>query len=450
MILMMKANKGVLSLFQRKDLMLYDECRDFLQSFSDEMALPLPIDIKLKHSQYTIEKHKDRTYVLYNTLYNSMVTMSYTEFEQYRLMTFDELDLVGVLADNGFLIPDYTDEFKRCRYYQTNLASMRNDELHLTVALTTKCNAKCIYCYEEGVCQSDMSLKTAERFAQLILNSKKDIDITWFGGEPLIKNDLIECICKMLHKNDVKFTSGIITNGSLLNKEMIETKFSEWNISWVQITLDGMSEEYMRRKRYIDTKSDIFDDVIENIGNLLSYNINVSVRLNTDSENREECIRTARFLKEKFADNAYLNVYPAFLTGNNALTESERMNYSTAVYKTYSPELNLLSEVPRIYPCFFEQPGAFVIDTDGSVLCCERDIGKQHTKISSIYDIESFDNLEKIGVSVPKMHEQCKRCVYYPKCGGGCKAAYDSKCKYDACFMERYKTEYLINKVTGY
>ena len=91
MILMMKANRSVLWLFQRKDLMTAEECVNYLQTFNAEKIPSIPVDIRLKHSQYTMEKHKGRTWILYNTLYNSMLTMSDREYKQYREQNFSYL-----------------------------------------------------------------------------------------------------------------------------------------------------------------------------------------------------------------------------------------------------------------------------------------------------------------------------------------------------------------------
>lgn len=451
MILMMKANRSVLWLFQRKDLMTAEECVNYLQTFNAEKIPSIPVDIRLKHSQYTMEKHKGRTWILYNTLYNSMLTMSDREYKQYREQNFHDLDMVEVLADNGFIIPEYTDEFDRYNYYQKELYNMFPSPAHYTVVLTTKCNARCIYCYEKGVRYEDMSLQTAEKFSELLLRTEKNIDITWFGGEPLLNTKLIDIISNVLNSNNKEFTSGIITNGSLLSEEIIETRFKNWHIEWVQVTLDGMAEEYAKRKCYYNAKENNFDKIVENIDLLLANNVNVSIRLNSDAENREECMRAAAFLKERYNGNMYLTVYPAFLTGdkNNLREMNERIKYTSSVYRMYPPESELLSDNPKVNACFYQQPGAFVIDFDGIILCCDRDVGKQKTKIGTVYEIESFNDLKKPNEIIPKVREQCRSCVYYPKCGGGCRAAYSCRCEYDACFMERYKTEFLINKISG-
>ena len=113
MIVMMAAQKSVLSLFQRKDLIDASTCLDYLMSFSDKQFRYLNVDISMKHSQYTISKSSGRTYVLYNTLFNSMLTLSDTEFAQYEALEFTDLELLEPLVNNGFLIPDYVDEYKR-------------------------------------------------------------------------------------------------------------------------------------------------------------------------------------------------------------------------------------------------------------------------------------------------------------------------------------------------
>lgn len=450
MIVMMKANKGILHLFQRKDFMPFEECWNFLNTFTDDIIPPMSIGVPMKHSKYTIEKLKGRTYVLYNTLYNSMLTMSDTEFQQYRTLDFQELSLIEPLVDNGFLIPVYTDEFERYNYYKNGLLEFYPSFAHYTIALTTKCNARCFYCYEEGVCQKDMSLQTAEKLAELLLKTSREINLTWFGGEPLIKTDTIDVISRILNRNGKDFRSDIITNGSLLNEEIITDKFKEWHITHVQITIDGMEEEYLKRKNYYNSKN-VFDKILKNIDILVQNNILVSIRLNIDSDNNDECVKVTEFFKNRYSDNVNIVVYPSFLTGErNSINDMySRTECLKSIYTIYEPEIAILTFQPKLEACFFEQTGAFVIDSDGSILCCDRDIGKQNTKISDIYSIQNFDDLQKPDSIIPKVRSECRKCVYYPKCGGGCRAAYSFKNKYDACFMDRYKTDFWINKILG-
>ena len=449
---MMTAQKAVLSLFQSAELIGKSKCIDYLETFSDDKYQVPNVDITLKHSQYNIVKKKKQTYIIYNTLFNSMITLSECEYNQYDNIHFTDLDIVEAIVNNGFLIPDYVDEYERYDYYKKILLYQPSEMSHYTVSLTSKCNARCFYCYEEGIKKYNMSLEVAKRFAENLLNSKKTIDITWFGGEPLLKTDVITYISEILNENNKEFKSGIITNGSLLTEEIIREKFPVWNVEWVQITLDGTEEEYLKRKCYCNSRSEIYDSVMRNIELLVKNRINVSVRLNMDVQNKDDCLLAAKKLKEKYADSEYIYVYPAFLYGQTdpVFSESERIAYSSKIYDLYCPEHSLLTSIPKINSCFINQQEAFVIDADGSILGCDGDVGKKHTKFSDVFSIDNFDELEKPESVIPKVRDMCSECVYYPKCGGGCMNTYNNPCKYDACFQERYKTEYLLNRIIDF
>lgn len=450
MIEMLKANKAVLSLFQKKELT--ENVKEFLENFTDEEYCPLNIDVPLKHSMYNIVKHKGRTYIIYNTLFNSMITLSDAEYVQYENIRFEDLSLVEYFTDNGFIIPECVDEYHHYYAYKNILNNQYSSESHYTIVLTSKCNARCFYCYEEGVMQYDMSVETADRIAELFYASDKPINITWFGGEPLLKADIIDRITGILREKDREFTSDIITNGSLITEEMINVKFREWNIQWVQITLDGTKEEYMRRKCYYSNDADIYEKVLLNIDMMSKNDIPVSIRLNIDGDNALNCVSLSEYLKARYSDNKNISVYPAFLTdcGSHFNDESERLRYAGLIYDKYKPERSILSSIPKLNSCYYQQKCSFVIDADGSILCCERDVGRQKTKLATVYSIESLDTLYKPEKIFPETKKICQKCVYYPKCLGGCIATHSCKYEYDACFMERYKLEYLLDKIIDF
>jgi len=72
------------------------------------------------------------------------------------------------------------------------------------------------------------------------------------------------------------------------------------------------------------------------------------------------------------------------------------------------------------------------------------------TKIASVHELDTLDHLKKSKSMFPPTRKQCQKCAYYPKCLGGCIATYENTCQYDACFMEKYKVEYLLNKMMNF
>lgn len=93
--------------------------------------------------------------------------------------------------------------------------------------LTYRCNLNCIYCYQKYKTSQNMTLETAKsvvsREVQLAResNNKDGVRFNLFGGEPLLKFDLIKELCTWIWDTitDVKVDIFITTNGTLLDDE---------------------------------------------------------------------------------------------------------------------------------------------------------------------------------------------------------------------------------------
>lgn len=92
--------------------------------------------------------------------------------------------------------------------------------------LTYKCNLNCIYCYQKHKTSQEMSLETAKAIVtkevQLARERKdKSMRFDLFGGEPLLKFDLIKELCTWIWDTitDINIDIFITTNGTLLDDE---------------------------------------------------------------------------------------------------------------------------------------------------------------------------------------------------------------------------------------
>lgn len=90
----------------------------------------------------------------------------------------------------------------------------------------------------------------------------------------------------------------MVTNGSLFTTGLIRETKEEWNLTKVQIPLDGDLNEYCRRKNYIDNDPAVFDRVIASINLLLTEGISLMIRLNTDFDNADQLFKFAEKLSE--------------------------------------------------------------------------------------------------------------------------------------------------------
>jgi uncharacterized protein len=122
--------------------------------------------------------------------------------------------------------------------------------MHLTLHLTQRCNLRCRYCYTplagrtEPDANKDMTFETAIRAIGL-LKDEPNLGIIFFGGEPLLRKDLIQAITEWCEKEyPHRFHYKVTTNGVLLDNGF----FSLCDQYGIQIALshDGLAQDACR------------------------------------------------------------------------------------------------------------------------------------------------------------------------------------------------------------
>ena len=149
-----------------------------------------------------------------------------------------------------------------------------------------------------------MSIEQADRYIKFTLESAelsgaKNIFINLFGGEPLINMNvgfyILEKVKSYCDENKIGFSSGIITNGTLLDIKNIE-KLHSFNCQSVQVTLDGVKEVHNRRRMYADGKGS-FDEIINTIRILNERNdIYHVIRINIDKTNINDAYDLLKYI----------------------------------------------------------------------------------------------------------------------------------------------------------
>ena len=123
------------------------------------------------------------------------------------------------LMENAFTIKSREENFyifeKKCQ----NIKSLR-------LSLTGECNYQCFFCHGEGSKMGDKREENSkEEMYSLIKEAIKNnyTDITFTGGEPLLKlNDIIWYLNK-LSEDNLKPYITIVTNGSLIEDRLLDT-----------------------------------------------------------------------------------------------------------------------------------------------------------------------------------------------------------------------------------
>ena len=91
--------------------------------------------------------------------------------------------------------------------------------------LTENCNLKCKYCYEKNKTTNEIDFENIKSIIDYeIKQNNKNSLINFYGGEPLLRKDLIyKTINYIKSKNTkTKFNFGLATNGMLLDDEFLK------------------------------------------------------------------------------------------------------------------------------------------------------------------------------------------------------------------------------------
>jgi len=287
-----------------------------LQSIIGEQVIT---DTNYHVSQYVIRLENDKGILLYHTFTCELICMQHEEY--------DTPVCQKELIRKWFLVPETMDEYqfvsknKRIRqlWYKAEARKKYNNGIdRFWILTTTYCNARCFYCHENGIPQSHMSFHTANSVIKYIKKvGTNRIHIFWYGGEPMMNVPIINHISSELNRNNIIFTSSMISNGFLFDSDLAHKAYELWNLKQIQITLDGMELTYNKVKSYIGHPDDNpFQIVINNIKFLLDMSISVKVRLNLDLYNMTELSELTDWLYTRFKQYKNFTVYSAPLLEN--------------------------------------------------------------------------------------------------------------------------------------
>lgn len=121
----------------------------------------------------------------------------------------------------------------------------------LVIPLTFKCNLNCAYCYVCKDKREDFTEETLKKTYELLLknNANPDRAVYFFGGEPLLRYDLLQWsvaeLRNLAQQYQKKVFLAVTTNGLLLDEEKI--KFLTENLDLVGVSIDNLDSGYAYR-----------------------------------------------------------------------------------------------------------------------------------------------------------------------------------------------------------
>ncbi len=312
--------------------------------------------------------------------------------------------------------------------------------------VSTYCNLACKYCFIENSPLSSqkyekMSFETAkiaiDKFlAELDKNEIVDSQIIFYGGEPLTNWNVIKDIINYIQdekKSDITLT--IITNGTLLNKEIISYLMSH-HIG-IGISIDGPKFINDKNRIFKSGSESVYEKAMNSIKLLNDMNSSycVSATVTPDVvENEDEVLE---WLIDNKIKNIFWNLYHYSTKDNNWEKHYNKM--SDFILKSYKilKDNNIgeekvqeqiemfLNQTFKFHSCGAVGLNQLTIKPNGDVCICQGDSRSYKNVVGNIVSDEISDILNNPkNAQWLKMYtidnEKCKYCPAISVCGGGC------------------------------
>ena len=386
-------------------------------------AQKLRPDTEYVRSQFALSFSQGGRNIVYSTLTRQMWALDQPLGERFMASEIEASEDLTALFQGYFLAPDGKDE---CAFYEGLSRMLRALKTPkgirgYTILPTLACNARCVYCYEEGMQPVTMTPETVEQTVQYILRTKAEgkIEIGWFGGEPLLGEAIIDRICERLRENGVDYTSGMITNGSLLTAPVADKMAGPWKVKNVQISMDGAEPAYIARKRFLAYR-DTYRAVMQAVNLLTERNISVAIRCNVDEENFGGVPQFLSDLSSAIKNKEKVHVYLAPL---NAVRMGEN---DLAMWRSVMDAEPLIREAGfghlqysgrgrgiRIFHCMADA-GSAVITPDGSLYPCEH--CPSESRFGNVVDGVTDEAAKHAFCRTDRTREMCRKCPFLPDC----------------------------------
>lgn len=320
----------------------------------------------------------------------------------------------------------------------------------LCLHIAHDCNLRCKYCFADtGEFHGKRSMMSAEVGKKaidfVIANSgaRKNIEIDYFGGEPLMNFEVVKEITEYakeqekIHDKNFRFT--ITTNGILLNDEI--KKYINENMSNVVLSLDG-TKETNDRMRYRVDGSGSYDTIVPkfiDIANSRNQD-NYYVRGTFTSQNLHFSEDVLHMADLGFKQTSVEPVV-APETEDYALTE-EHIPVVFAEYEKLAEEYVKRRKEGKGFnffhfmvdleqgPCVIKRLSGcgagheyLAVTPDGDLYPCHQFVGNEDFKMGDVYTgITKEDIRESFERSNVYTKPDCSECFAKFYCSGGCSA----------------------------
>ncbi len=210
---------------------------------------------------------------LYDAATNQVLNVpeDFARYIEERAFSPSELDELAADPWDGVLVPTSAIPLSRALDPAAVESAIQHECKQLILETTRDCNLRCKYCQysghepgRRGTYKQDMPLATALKAVDYLAahsDRSPEVIVGFYGGEPLLNPALIRETALHARKTITgkKLTLTLTTNGTLLNREMMD--FLAANQFFVYVSLDGPRETTDRNRVFAGSQKGVYDVV---------------------------------------------------------------------------------------------------------------------------------------------------------------------------------------------
>ena len=355
------------------------------------------------------------------------------------------LDDINKLKDEGKLyVPDKYENLAH------DFRKKRFDIKALCLHVAHTCNLNCSYCFaSQGKYHGEralMSLETGKKAIDFLIENSgyhKNLDIDFFGGEPLMNWEVCKELVKYgreqekLHKKNIRFT--LTTNGVLLNDEV--TEFCNKEMHNVVLSLDGR-KEINDRFRVDMASNGSYDRIVPNFQKFVAKRGNKSYYMRgTFTHHNTDFLNDIKHMLDLGFNELSMEPVVTDPSSPSALTEEDL----PVLFEQYEELARLMVKrynegKPFTFyhymldltcgPCIYKRVAGCGSGTEylavtpwGDLYPCHQFVGDPKYKMGDIYNgVTATETRSKFASCNAYSRPECKDCWAKLYCSGGCAA----------------------------
>lgn len=174
------------------------------------------------------------------------------------------------------------------------------------VALTDRCNLRCIFCYAGCSCgvgggQEEMTTSQVMDTIDKIFDQARVPSVSFTGGEPVMRQDLAELVAYASGKG---MRVNLITNGTLMTTELA-ADLVQAGLASAQVSLEGVSASVHEA---VTGVAGSFQQTLDGLSRLQEAGLHVHTNTTINRINIEECCDLPRFVRDHRMDKFSMNL----------------------------------------------------------------------------------------------------------------------------------------------